>query len=179
MMLQDGDILLCKSKGFISWLIKRGTNSKYSHVAIVASAKLGLIVEAVPAGGVRAIHIGNYKTPFDVYRIKDKYDYKLTEVVAYLIKMLARKYDFSSVIKLGWKMFLRKVKLLKLLGLKLSRQKKSADELQEDNDFFCSELCYRAFFFGGDLDIVPSVGSAETTSPGDIARSEIVEEVSF
>ena len=75
-MLQDGDILLCKSRGLISWLIKWGTNSIYSHVAVVASAKLGLIIEAVPLGGVRAIHVGNYKTPYDVYRVKAEHEYQ-------------------------------------------------------------------------------------------------------
>ena len=173
-MLKDGDILLCKSNDFISRLIKWGTSSDYSHVAIVASAELGLIIEAVPAGGVRAIYAGNYKTPYDIYRIKEGYNYNLVGVISYLIKMLTRNYDFFAVIKFGLKMFLRKLKLAELLGLKIIRNKKAADTLQEDNDFFCSELCYRAFNVGGGLDIVPNVASAETTSPGDVAKSGVL-----
>lgn len=60
-IFKDGDILLCKGHDLISELIKWGTNSAYSHVAIVASADLRLIIEAIPAGGVRAISVENFK----------------------------------------------------------------------------------------------------------------------
>lgn len=176
-MIQDGDILLCKSNGFIPALIKWGTGSIYSHVAVLASAKLGLIIEAVPEGGVRAISIENYKTPYDLYRIKDSKSFNLHEVVAYLVRMLARKFDTWSTIKLGWKLFLRRIGLVKLAVLKAAGQKQAADSFQKDQDYFCSELCYKAFKVGG-LDIVPQISDAETTSPGDIARSPNVEKVS-
>ena len=94
-----------------------------------------------------------------------------------MIKMLARGYDFKSVALLAWKLFLRNLRLLKLLHFKIWKNKKAADALQEDQDYFCSELCYKAFFMGGGIDIVPQVGSAQTTSPGDIARSTVVAEV--
>ncbi|MDP3791941.1 MAG: hypothetical protein Q8R38_07855 [Candidatus Omnitrophota bacterium] len=176
-MLKDGDILLCKGTDLTSKLIKWGTNSAYSHVAVAASANLGLIIEAIPQGGVRAISVENYKTPYDLYRVKDDHPYQINGVVSFLIMMLARKYDTRSATILGWKIFLRKMRLLKLLGLKIAHNKKASDSLQEDQDYFCSELCYKAFYLGGGLDIVPSVGDAETTSPGDIARSKIVHEV--
>ena len=176
-MLQDGDILLCKSEGIIPSLIKWGTGSVYSHVAVVASSKLGIIIEAIPEGGVRAIAVENYKTSYDVYRVKITFKFNHTGVVSYLIKMLARKYDLLSTIKLSWKMVLRKLRLVKLFGLKVIGNKKSADQLQEENDFFCSELCYDAFSVGGGLDIVPQVGDAETTLPGDIAESKVLEKI--
>jgi uncharacterized protein YycO len=177
-MFQDGDILLCKGDDFFSWLIKWGTKSQYSHVAVVASAKLGLIIEAIPKGGVRAISIENYKTAYDLYRVKPEYiaQLKPAEVTAYLIKMLAKGYDFKSVLLLAWKLLLRQLRLIKLFGLKLLQNKLAADSLQESQDYFCSELCYEAFLSGG-LDIVPDVDSASTTSPGDIARSKILEAV--
>ena len=174
-MLQDGDILLCKSNGVVPSLIKWGTGSIYSHVSVVASSKLGIIIEAVPEGGVRAIAIVNYKTPYDIYRVKPGIQFKLAGVIAYLIKMLARKYDLVSTVKLGWKMGLRKLRLFKLFGLKVTGNKKAADQLQEDQDFFCSELVYEAFYVGGGVDIVPQTDDAETTSPGDIARSPILQ----
>ena len=176
-MFKDGDILLCKSNDPISWLIKWGTDSGYSHVAVVASAQLGLIIESIPQGGVRAISIENYKTPYDLYRVKEGNPYQINGVVSFLIKMLARKYDLKSAIRLSWKMFLRKLRLFKLLGLKILRNKKASDALQEDQDYFCSELCYKAFYLGGGLDIVPEVGNGETTSPGDIAHSKIVHKI--
>lgn len=175
--LKDGDIFLCKSNDFISRLIMWGTKSQYSHVAIVASADLKLIIEAIPQGGVRAIAVDNFKTLYDIYRVDPKLSFNKLGVTAYLVKMLARKYDVKSAIKLGWKLFLRKLRLLKLLGLKLCKQKEKADALQEGQDYFCSELCYKAFYVGGGLDIVPEIGDGDSTSPGDIARSNRVQKV--
>jgi len=176
-MIQDGDILLCKGDDLIARLIRWGTRSQYSHVAIVASANLGLIIEAIPTGGVRAISVENYNGKYDIYRVKPEYTFKSAEVTAYLVKMLARGYDFKSVAILVWKMLLRRLRLIKLLGLKILRNKDAADSLQENQDYFCSELCYKAFFFGGGLDIVPDTSDGETTSPGDIAKSRIIQKI--
>ena len=175
--MQDGDILLCKGSSLTARLIMWGTGSVYSHVAVMASAKLGLIIEAVPKGGVRAISIENYKEVYDLYRVKDRSSFDLSEVAAYLVRMLAQAYDFKSTLKLGWKLSLRKMGLVRLALLKAAGQKPAADALQEDQDYFCSELCYCAFKAGG-LDIVPQIGEAETTSPGDIAGSPLIEKVS-
>ncbi len=173
-MFQDGDILLCKSNGIVPSLIKWGTGSLYSHVALIASAQLGLVIEAIPQGGVRAISVKNYKTPYDLFRVKPVHPFNTTEVVAYLIKTLARKYDYP--LKLAAQLTLRRLRLIQLFGLKTIGNKKAADELQEDQDYFCSELCYEAFKAGG-LDIVSQISDAETTSPGDIARSPVIEKV--
>ena len=54
--------------------------------------------------------------------------------------------------------------------------KDKANRWQKDKDYFCSELCYKAFNFAG-LDIVPEVSEADITSPGDIANSSIVEKI--
>ena len=175
--LSDGDILLCKGTDLIARLIKWGTRSQYSHVAVIASAKLGLVIEAIPKGGVRAVYYKNLKTPHEIYRVKPEYSFQHAGVVSYLITTLARAYDFRSVIRLGWKLGLRRLRLVKLLGLKILRRTDSSNALQEDEDYFCSELCYKAYHFGGGLDIVPQVDSAETTSPGDIAKSKVVEEI--
>ena len=174
-MTQDGDILLCKGEGIIPSLIKWGTGSVYSHVAVLASSQLVLVIEAIPQGGVRAISVENYKTPYDIYRVKAGNQFNLTGVISYLIKMLARKYDYP--LRLTMKLALRKLRLIKLFGLKATGNKKAADELQEDQDYFCSELCYDAFFIGGGLDIVPQIDEAETTSPADIAQSPVLEKI--
>lgn len=176
-MFRDSDILLCRGRGIVPSLIQWGTGSEFSHVAVIASAKLGLIIEAVPEGGVRAIAVENYRTDFALYRVKPGFTFDAAGVAAFLIKTLARKYDFGSAVKLGWEMTLRKLKLLQLFGLKVTGNHEAASRLQEDQDYFCSELCYEAFFVGGGLDIVPQIGDAEVTSPGDIARSPVLEEI--
>lgn len=49
-----------------------------------------------------------------------------------------------------------------------------ANKWQKDRDYFCSELCYEAFYQGGNIDIVPDLPEADITSPGDIAKSKVV-----
>lgn len=174
---KDSDILLCKSTGLVPALIRWNTGSPYSHVAVIASAQLHLLIEAIPQGGVRAIHVENLKATYDVYRVKPEFSFDCEEVTAFLIRMLARKYDFLSTIRLGGKLLMRRLKLVQLAALKVMKKKEAADRLQEGQDYFCSELTYSAFLHAG-VDIVPQIGDAETTSPGDIARSPIIEKVS-
>ena len=79
---------------------------------------------------------------------------------------LNNRYDYLGVFFLGL------LKLLSKLGIPL---KEVANKWQKDKDYFCSELCYEAFHKGGELDIVPDVPEADITSPGDIAKSTLVE----
>ena len=163
-------------QGAVSSLIRWGTDSPYSHVAVVASERLKLIIEAVPHGGVRAISVENYKTPYDIFRVKKPESYNLNDVVGYLVRMLARNYDFESTRRLAWRFLLKKIGLIQLAVLKATNQKEKADSLQQNQDYFCSELCYLAFKAGG-LDIVPQIADAEVTSPADIAASPLIQKV--
>lgn len=164
--MQTGDILLFKAeKSLISKLIAWGTNSKYSHVAVCISPELDLAIEAITRGGVRARAISKIKQNYDVYRIKPGNSYDLHKALAFLVKQLNNRYDYFGVAYLG---------LLKVLAKIIKRVKKNANAWQKKKDYFCSELCYEAFYFGG-LDIVPDVPYADVTSPGDIAKSGIIE----
>ncbi len=40
---------------------------------------------------------------------------------------------------------------------------------------YTNPIYYEAFYHGGNLDIVPDIPEADTTSPGDIAKSRVVE----
>ena len=166
--MQDGDILLFKGEDGISRLIQWGTNSKYSHVAVCVSPEMSLAVESITGGGVRARDIGQIKSEYDIYRVKEGYSYDLAKTVSFLVSRLNRRYDYLGVIFLGL------LKLLSRLGLPL---KGAANKWQKDRDYFCSELCYEAFYHGGGFDIVPNVPDADVTSPGDIAKSPVVEMV--
>ncbi|MBM3251270.1 MAG: hypothetical protein FJZ11_00610 [Candidatus Omnitrophica bacterium] len=153
-------------RDFISKLIAWGTNSKYSHVAVCVSPEMNLAIEAITKGGVRARDIRKIPQDYDIYRIKPDYAFDLNGTISFLVDKLNNKYDLKGVIFLGL------LKLLAKIGLPL---KEKANKWQKDRDYFCSELCYAAFDFGGGLDIVPQVDEADITSPGDIARSEVVE----
>ncbi len=162
--MKPGDILLFKGEDGISKMIAWGTGSKYTHVAVCVSPEMNLAIEAITRGGVRARDIQKIKSEYDVYRVKESYN--LESTISHLVSCLNNRYDYLGVIFLGL------LKVLSKLGIPL---KDIANTWQKDKDYFCSELCYEAFFHGGGLDIVPDVPEADITSPGDIARSNIVE----
>ena len=166
--MNPGDILLFKGTDGISRLIQWGTGSKYSHVAVCVSPEMNLAIEAITRGGVRARDIRQIHQEYDVFRIKEAQPYELDKTVSYMVDKLNQRYDYLGVLFLGL------LKLLSKLGLPL---KKKANKWQKSKDYFCSELVYEAFFHGGGLDIVPEVSQADITSPGDIAKSSVIEKI--
>ncbi|RKY40981.1 MAG: hypothetical protein DRP85_07490 [Candidatus Makaraimicrobium thalassicum] len=166
--MREGDILLFKGEDWISRLIQWGTGSKYSHVAVCVSPGMSLAIESITGGGVRARDVRQIKSEYDVYRVKEGHSYDLDKTVSFLVSRLNLRYDYLGVVFLGL------LKLLSRLGLPL---KNAANKWQIDRDYFCSELCYEAFFRGGGLDIVPNVPDADITSPGDISKSPVIEMV--
>jgi uncharacterized protein YycO len=169
--LQTCDILLYKGSGFTARLIQWGSSSVYSHVAVIVDAGMHLAVESNTGhqSGVRALDLRKLDEKIvDVYRVKNGFEYDADKVISHLVSRLGAKYDWAGVIGLG---------LMKLAsaitGFTLLR---GYNEFQKKRDYFCSELVYEAFAEGG-LDIVPQVDSADITSPGDIARSPIIESV--
>ena len=167
--MRAGDILLFKAeKDIFSRMIAWGTNSRYSHVAVCVSPGMNLAIEAMTRGGVRARDIRRIAHDYDIYRVKDGHFYDLDGTVSYLVSKLNGRYDYKGVVFLGF------LKLMSKIGRPL---RDAANRFQEKRDYFCSELCYEAFFKGGGLDIVPSVPQADITSPGDIAESSVMEKV--
>ena len=167
--MKPGDILLFKAeKDWGSRLIAWGTNSPYAHVAICVSPEMNLAIEAMTRGGVRARDIRNIKEEYDVYRVKGDCPYNINETISYLVSKLNSNYDVLGVIFLG---------ILKVLAKLYFPVKNFSNKWQKDRDYFCSELCYEAFYTGGGLDIVPDVQEADIASPGDIAKSKIIEKV--
>jgi len=168
--MKPGDIILFKPGGdLFSRIIAWGTKSLYSHVAVCVSPEMNLAIEANTKGGVRAIDLRNIKREVDIYRIKDNYKFKLDGVISFLVEQLNNKYDLLGVIYLG---------IFKLLAIVLRKPLKNfANKWQKDRDYFCSELCYEAFSKGGGLDIVPKSDKADITSPGDIAKSVVIEAI--
>ena len=164
--MKAGDVLLFKAeRNFFSKIIAWGTNSKYSHVAVCVSPEMNLAIESITRGGVRARDIRKIPQDYDIYRIKDSHAYDLNGAISFLVSKLNSRYDYLGVIWLG---------ILKLLALLRLPLRNTANKWQKQRDYFCSELCYEAFDFGGGIDIVPDVPEADITSPGDIARSVVL-----
>lgn len=166
-LMKPGDILLFQGRGKLSRLIRWGTGSKYSHVAICVSPKMYLAIESHTRGGVRARDLRKIEDPYDIYRIKETDSYNLDGVVSFLVSRLNAGYDFFGVF------WLAIIKLLRKMGIKILEN--ISNEWQRSRDYFCSELCYEAFYNGGGLDIVPNIPEASITSPGDISKSPLIE----
>ncbi len=164
--MKPGDILLFKGEDGFSKLIAWGTKSKYTHVAICVSPEMNLAIEAIAGGGVRAIDIRRIKEKYDVYRVKEGNNYDLNGAMSYLVSKLNSHYDCFGVFFLG---------LLKAIAKLYLPFKITANKWQKERDYFCSELCFEAFYTGGGLDIVPDIPEADVTSPGDISKSRLIE----
>ena len=163
--LRPHDILLCKGSSFISWLIRYGTKSLYSHVAVVADPEIYLAIESNMGhqAGVRGSDLRKLSDDkVDIFRVKPEFPFDGKKVISFLVSCLGADYDLSGVVWLG---------VLKFTGLMTGFNLKPYNAFQKEKDYFCSELVYQAFLAGG-LDIVPQVGEADITSPGDIAESE-------
>jgi hypothetical protein len=164
--MKAGDILLFKGERGFSKVIAWGTDSEYSHVAVCVAPEMNLGIEAMAWKGVRGIDTTKINQEYDTYRIKQGNEYDTAKTLSHLVSKLNSRYDYPGVIFLGI------IKLLSKIGKPL---KKAANRWQKERDYFCSELCYEAFFKGGGLDIVPQIGDVEITSPGDIAKSPVIE----
>ena len=163
--IKPGDMLLFKGEDGMSKIISWGTGSPYSHIAVCVSPHMNLAIEAIAGGGVRARDMRQITEAFDVYRISEKHPYNLSETISYLISKLNSSYDLWGVVFLGF------LKIMAHIGLPFQ---KTANTWQKDRDYFCSELCYEAFRYGGGLDIVPDLPDTSVTSPGDIAESSVL-----
>jgi hypothetical protein len=169
--LETGDILLYKGKGFTSFVIQAFTDSPYNHVAVVAAPHICLLIESNTGrqSGVRAVDLRMVDfTGIDVFRVKPGFAFDRDKMVSYLVSRLGRRFDYGGIFSLG---------LLKILSALTFLTWAPFNSFQKEKDYFCSELTYEAFAAGG-LDIAPQVDAADITSPGDIAKSRIVEKVS-
>ncbi|MBI4368125.1 MAG: hypothetical protein HY588_01885 [Candidatus Omnitrophica bacterium] len=163
--LKPCDILLYKGTGRTSRLIRWKTKSPYSHVAVVVEPAIYLGIESNTGhqSGVRAFDLRKLdQAAVDLFRIKPASQFQPEKVISFLVAHLGMPYDYRGVLWLG---------ILKLLNLK-----SKSNRFQKDQDYFCSELVYEAFNNAG-LDIVPEVDEADITSPGDIAKSSVLEKI--
>ena len=164
------DILLYRGKGFNAWFIKSLTKGPYSHVALIVNPEMNLGIESNTGhqSGVRAFDLRKLDLKdVDVYRLKSQYSIEKEAVISYLVAQLGKRYDFLGVIFLG---------ILKLVSLLTFTIAKPHNWWQKKQDYFCSELVWEAFATNG-MDIVPQTGGSDVTSPGDIAKSDLLQPV--
>lgn len=97
MNLQPYDLLFYKGNDFISNIIKKETNSPYSHVALVLDDKH--LIEIDKSYNLRIGHLGYSKQSFDIYRLKEPISFgQQMAINEYIYETINSKYDFIEIL---------------------------------------------------------------------------------
>lgn len=177
--VRSGDILLCSGSSVFSTLIKRATNSIWSHVGFILrldSIDRIMILESVESIGVRTVPLSNYI-----------YNYNATEKPYPGRLMLARHHDVKeanipnlskhAVDFLGYPYHTEEiVHIAARLSFHLIGLSNELPDSQKQRAFICSEYAYACFkSIGVTIDYNP-VGFI---APADFANSPKVTPLCF
>lgn len=160
----NGDVLLYKGKGIISWLIKKITRSEYSHAGLAVwwNDRL-MVMEAVGKGVVvtpLSTNIENYHGDVDWYWCKET----ISDDARTRLVVCAQE-------ELG-KSFARCGMLFVALCMVLKQPLNKDDSFYTSKRFFCSFFVARAYTSIG-LDLRKGKSDGFTT-PDDIHRSPLL-----
>ena len=100
--LKLGDVLAYKGSNPISKIVKKLTNSNYSHLIIYISD--GIAIEA-DWNGIQYCNINKYKNYLDIYTCDSLTDIQRKLICDYAISKVGEKYDYGLLIF----MFLRQI----------------------------------------------------------------------
>lgn len=162
--IKDGDVLLYKGHGFVSWLIKKITGSEYSHAGFAVKWHNRLMVlEARNRPGIRVIplstSIDEYKGDVEWYTVKAHLTARQRlRLVQYAEEEIGKKY--TTVLVAG--NLFRKA----FFGM---TGEGTPDELEPSTRTFCSYYIAQTFNRLG-MDLIKGKHDRYTT-PGDIAHS--------
>jgi len=170
--LQIADILLSTGAASSSAVIRAGTGSRYSHSALFIGD--GQIVEAISQGVVKQTLEAamDDDTLVGVYRRLEMHPTQAQRVVQYVLQQIGKAYDHSGAAGSGIAcprgivigIFLSPIVVYGGIGADLYNR------ANPEAAFFCSELVALAFRHAR----VPLGSLAASTTPGDIARSHVL-----
>lgn len=166
--MKDGDVLMFKGKGLLSWLIKKKTNSEYSHAGIVAWWNDRLMVLEAVGKGLKATPISynltKYVGGFDYYRPKKNIPQTKRKVMlTYAQEQLGKEYATKRLVKYFFKV---------MFNLKLTSSEKD-DSAGVSGTYFCSHYV-AAIYNSIDIDLAINISDKYTT-PDQIAKSDVFE----
>ncbi|MDF1796668.1 MAG: YiiX/YebB-like N1pC/P60 family cysteine hydrolase [Coxiellaceae bacterium] len=178
--IKSGDLLLCSGNGLVSDIIKKATDSAFSHVALILELnKTGqwLVLESVESFGVRCVTLdqGYLKN----YRDTNKgYDGKMivarhsdmagkTQALAQLYEkafaLTGDLYSKQDIFKIASRITMSKIGI-----------HENGDIIPHDNHYICSEYVYACYKnIGIDLPYDP----LGFIAPADIAKLDAVKPV--
>jgi uncharacterized protein YycO len=160
--LQKGDLIVVGEIGtFISHMIKKISNSPFSHVAMYWQN--GKIVEAAWNGVVVNDVYKYYSEKFNAaaFRINDLTERQAEVMLAFALAQEGKGYDWLQFFGLFW--------------LYMTGKRRTEVDVDVHNRFICSELVAKAAEDAGIS--FSSSFPIENITPADIARSKIVEQV--
>lgn len=147
--IQDGDVLLFRGRGLVSWLIRSYGRSPYSHAAMalwVGNVLLCLEIREFKCG--RAVTLSSqvrkYSGRIDVYRPSSYYRYDGAGAAVAMLRKCGSEYGYWGVV-VAW---LRHLPFVRL-AMPLPRENGGSATHRE----YCSEAVANAMRTGGGLDV--------------------------
>ncbi len=149
--IRTGDLMLCSGNGLVSDLIKKGTNSAFSHVALILELnKTGqwLVLESVESIGVRCVtleqgYLQNYRDTNKGYDGKmiiarhndmSKKAHALADLYEKAFSLTGDHYSKEDIFKIASRIALGKIGI-----------HENGDILPHDNSYICSEYVYACY----------------------------------
>lgn len=178
--LQSGDILLCSGSSVFSELIKRATNSIWSHVGfILALPQIDryMVLESVESIGVRTVPLSSYVRDYNntrrgypgkllIARHRDMKTANLANLSRHAVDLLGRPYDKDEIAKIAARLSLH------ALGIYHAKETVTT----ERPAFICSEYAYACFeSVGVHVDFNP----LGFVTPADFANSAKVKPITY
>ncbi len=145
--LQSGDLLLCSGNGLVSDLIKKATDSVFSHAALILQLPITgqwLVLESVESIGVRCVtllegYLQNYQDSGKAYDgnmlvarhadMQHKIN-QLDRLYRRAFELTGDKYSHADIFKIGARIALNRIGI------------HESGEIQADNRYICSEYVY-------------------------------------
>lgn len=165
-MIETGDLLLFKNDTLYSKLIKKATDSKYTHVAIALNEYI--MIEA--SLRVQIMPIPDKNPPYDIFRIKNGLNNReKNKLTKELLKHHNALYDILQIIGYAPRLIFQYTP--KMLFNYIPRSIFfGQNKLNNPRYMICSELADRAYHEIG-YDLLPNIYPGDAT-PGDFVDSE-------
>jgi len=175
--VKSGDILLCSGNYMFSKLIRKATNSCWSHVACVLrldAVDRVMVLESIEGKGVRMTPLSEYVTNFEgtgrsydgrlALARHSEFGQKATtdglrQMAQFAIDRLACPYDEEEIGRITARI------VASFLGF-------DRREIQRDQEYICSEYVYECFWI---LGIEVPYDKRGFIAPADFVRDERVE----
>lgn len=150
-----GDIIFVKTSSPISWLIRKVSGGKFSHICISMNDENTVILEADVFQ-----RLSVKRNPYTSYQVVDvdMSDSQRLQLLYFILGKYGAKYDYYYVLGMG----------LKLLGLV-----KDSVGFDRRNRWMCSEIIDEAFKHVG-IDLIPNKTDGNV-SPSELANALIKE----